>query len=135
MRYKQNGMILLNYTGEIVKLNQKKKNEKLSIKHPVLPNGRTSMILPPLGKASVISELKQEATDVFPTMHYKVSGLPEPIPEAFFIVNNIVAKTLSRYRNDLLILCEPKIIKTKNLLKPDEVMLECSNFAHVFIEI
>ncbi len=138
MRKDRKYPILLNYTGEIVKLKADLKNTKNDprFKVPKISAGDiTYLVLPPLGKATVKHELNKDVLDVFPTVHYIVEGLPDPIPEVFYIVNTNVAKILSRRRNDLLILWEAEAKSSKNVLKPDEIILECTDFAHVLVEI
>jgi len=132
-KYKTQGPILLNYTGETVSI-------KLSAGSDVrfqTPKsaGRTFIVLPPLGKPIIKTEFIKGPGDIFPTIHYHVTGLPPPGNEVFYIVSDSVAKLLSRHRNDLMILYDVTVTSNENPLKPNEICLNCTDLAHVLIEI
>lgn len=130
--------IILNYTGETVKL---KLNAGPGIKDPrfkrqLLNSGSQAyLILPSLGRATISQEEVKRPGDVFPTIHFKVCGLPPAMNEVLYLVSESVAKCLSRQRNDLLILCNVNVKHPKNPLKVEDTVFECTEFAHVLTEI
>jgi len=132
-KYKKTGPILLNYTGEIIRIKlpagKDKRFQKYNSKKDLF------LVLPPLGKPIIKTELVKGPDDIFPTVHYAVKGLPAPGFEVFYIVNDNIARTLSRIRNDLMIICDRTITSSGNILDPDEIYIDCTEIAHVLVEI
>ena len=133
MYYKRHFPILLNYTGELVRIKIKPGKDP-RFKQASGGNNRF-IILPPLGKPVIKTEFIKNELDIFPTLNYRVEGLPPPGLEVFYIVNDNIARILSRHRNDLLVLCDMTVSNTENPLKAGEIYLNCSDLAHVLVRI
>jgi len=127
--------VLLNYTGEIVLLRKNSKDPSLDGAYKTTCMGKGPTSFPPLGKAIVIKKLVVALDDMFPTIHYEIQGLPPSAPNVFYLVSEDVAKCAGRQRNDLLILHNIETKSSNNILKPEEIILECDNLVHLVSDI
>lgn len=133
MKYKRQFPILLNYTGELVRI---KLLPGIDARFKQQKGGNNRfIILPPLGRPVIKTEMIKDPEDIFPTLHYRVEGLPVPGREVFYIVHDNIARILSRHRNDLLVLCDVTVSNTENPLKAGEIYLNCTDLAHVLVRI
>ena len=127
--------VLLNYTGEIVVLKKESKDPSLDGMYKTTCMDKGSISFPPLGKAIVIKKLVVALDDLFPTIHYEIQGLPSSAPNVFYLVSENVATCAGRQRNDLLILHNAITKSSNNMLKPEEIILECDNLVHLVSDI
>ena len=119
--------ILLNYTGEIVKINLPENDDRF---HSQYAN---YLIIPPLGKPYVeINNIKEENT-LFHTEICTVKGIPPPMKGVLYIVQENIAKILYGVREDLLIVFNKTVESAENPLKPEEIILVGDDLAHFVV--
>lgn len=116
--------IILNYTGEIIKINLRKDEDRFKSQ-----TGNV-LILPPLGKPTieVISKLDDGA--IFASEIHVVHGIPPPMYGILYVVQDHIAKLLYGSRDDLLVLYKKRVELSGNKLKINEAMLVGDDFAY-----
>jgi len=120
--------IILNYTGEIVKLNLREGDDRFKSQ-----TGNV-LILPPLGKPieKVVKKLDEGATFAYEC--HVIHGIPPPMNGTLYLVHDHMAKLLYGIRNDLLVLVNKRAESTGNPLKPEEMILVCDDFAYFSVD-
>jgi hypothetical protein len=119
--------ILLNYTGEIIRIILPENDNRFRSQ-----NG-TELVLPPLGKPTV--EIRQIMEDgaLFHTEIHEVHGIPPPMKGVYYIVHDHIAKLLYGIRTDLLVIYNKRAESSKNVLKPEEMMLVGDDFSYFIV--
>jgi hypothetical protein len=126
---RKNVPILLNYTGEIIKVFLRKDEDRFK------SQTGNMLILPPIGHPMVEVSRKLEDGALFASEIHIVRGIPPPMQGILYIVQDHIAKLLYGSRNDLLIIYNKRVESTGNLLKPDETMLVGDDLAYFSVEI
>jgi hypothetical protein len=125
---RKNVPILLNYTGETVRINLRENEDRFKSQ-----TGNV-LILPSLGKPKIEVLKKLEKDALFASEIHIVHGIPPPMHGVFYIVQDHIAKLLYGIRDDLLILYEKRAENAGNSLKPEEMVLVGDDFAYFSVD-
>ena len=116
--------MLLNFTGETVKILLPKNDERFQE-----PNCG-ELVLPSIGRPYVKIEQLKEANANFHSERHIVKGLPAPMDGVLFIVQDNIAQLLCGTRTDLVILYNKRAENAENPLNKDEIMLVGDDLAY-----
>jgi hypothetical protein len=125
---RKNIPILLNFTGEIIKINLRKEEDRFK------SQTGNSLLLPPLGSPHIEVIRKVEDGAMFAVEMHVVHGIPPQMHGTLYIVQEHIAKLLYGKRHDLLIVYNKQIESTENKLKPNETMLVGDDLAYFSVD-
>lgn len=120
--------ILLNYTGEKIKIILEKNDNRFKCQTGNL------LLLPPLGTPTIEIVSSKAPGEVFYTETHIVRGIPVPMDGVYYIVQDHIAKLLYGIRKDLLILHNKSVESSKNMLKLDEMMLVGDDLSYFIVD-
>jgi hypothetical protein len=125
---RKNMPIILNYTGEIVKISLRTNEDRFKSQTGDV------LMLPPIGNPSIEVVKNFDESAMFASETHVVHGIPPPMHGILYIVQDHIAKLLYGSRKDLLIIYNKHIESTENPLKPHEIMLVGDDFAYFSVD-
>jgi hypothetical protein len=120
---------ILNYTGEIIKIYFRKDEDRFKSQKGEM------LILPPIGRPTVEVIKKLEEGALFASEMHVVRGIPPQMQGIMYVVQDNVAKLLYGVRNDLLVIYNKRVESSKNVLRPEEIVLVGDDFAYFSVEV
>lgn len=124
-------LIILNYTGEVVRLDRTFAENRVGEK---LRKSDRFITLHPLGRAYVEESIVKAPLERHSTVVYTVRGLPEPMRNTACLVNEEVAVTATGTRNDLMVPIDFEVRRLNKKRKRATYELICGDIAFVTVE-